>query len=812
MRIQGVSIVVAVLLVAAWSVPSAAAEANMDLSRAVIVVASPDKPVVAKAAVMLQEEIQKRTGISLAKAASPPKDDTAAIVLVVGAPPKELGTAPSGLAIPDEPDAYAIWVDTAKPKAPAVYLAGHDERGVLFAAGRLLRLVELRPNSISLSSGVRIATAPKKSIRGHQLGYRDTNNTTDAWTVAQHEQAFRDLIVFGANAVELTPDFDAKPRQSPHMVMDANDMDAKLCALIASYGLDVWIWFALRGNMADPALAEKELDRANGVFKNLPHLDAVYLPAGDPGETPAPDLLPFLVKLDGVLHQAHPEAKLWVSNQGFNDTQTDYLLKYLETEKPAWLTGLIFAPWAEISLKELRERTPERYLVRTCPDITHCVRCQYPVPHWDRAFAHTLGREGANPRPRAMQQIHATQMPYSEGFVTYSDGVHDDVNKTVWSACGWDPDARVEEVMREYGRYFFGEDIGPAIGEGLLAQEKSWVGPLKDNASVDATFKQWQDIEKKADDALKSNWRFQQGLMRAYYDEYDKQRLAIESEREAKAYAELKKANDIGPEAAIAAARKALVPPNATPEAPELRKRIEELGAALFKSIGAQLSVKKPFLASGPERGAILDFLDQPLNDGPWLEQQLKAILGEADRNKQLARIAEIVKWENPGPGGYYDDLGNGAKEPHLVPGKPWAEDPGFVDSPQDEYAGNPNVPQDPLLGEPAAAQSKSAVRLSWLDTAQTLFRAPLRMRYENLDPNAVYKLRVTYAGRFRPTMKLTANNTVQIHGPLPQKDPVWPQEFAIPKEATKGGTLDLRWEKTQGRGCQVAEVWLIKQ
>ncbi|MBI5095748.1 MAG: hypothetical protein HZB26_25350 [Candidatus Hydrogenedentes bacterium] len=473
---------------------------------------------------------------------------------------------------------------------------------------------------------------------------------------------------------------------------------------------------------------------------------------------------------------------------------------------------MIFGPWVKQTIKELRERTPKQYRVRSYPDLTHSVRCQYPVPHWDRAFAHTEGREGANPRPRAMAHIHNAEIPYSEGFISYSDGVHDDVNKTIWSACGWDPEVKVEDVVHDYGRYYIGEDIGRAFGDGLLAQEKNWEGPLKDNATVDATFKQWQDIEKKADSKTKENWRFQQGLMRAYYDEYDKQRLAIESEREEKAYAELKKAKDVGPEPAIAAARKALVPLNAKPIAPELRKRIEELGAALFKSIGAQLSVKRPFLASGAERGAVLDFLDQPLNDGPWLEMQFKAVLSEADKTKQLARIAEIVNWENPGPGGFYDDLGNAGKEPHLVAGKPWKDDPGFVDSPQDEYSGNPNVPQDPLLGDPAATKPKTAVRLSWLDTAQTLFRAPLRMHYDKLDPDATYKLRVTYAGRFKATMKLTANDKIQIHGPLAQKDPVAPQEFAIPKEATKGGALDLRWDKTEGRGCQVAEVWLLKE
>ena len=43
------------------------------------------------------------------------------------------------------------------------------------------------------------------------------------------------------------------------------------------------------------------------------------------------------------------------------------------------------------------------------------------------------------------------------------------------------------------------------------------------------------------------------------------------------------------------------------------------------------------------------------------------------------------------------------------------------------------------------------------------------------------------------------------------------PVEFDIPKEATAGGELKLTWTKPaglggNGRGVQVAEVWLIRK
>lgn len=101
---------------------------------------------------------------------------------------------------------------------------------------------------------------------------------------------------------------------------------------------------------------------------------------------------------------------------------------------------------------------------------------------------------------------------------------------------------------------------------------------------------------------------------------------------------------------------------------------------------------------------------------------------------------------------------------------------------------------------------------MSWQSTITTQYGTPLKMRYEGLDSNATYALKVTYAGRYKPTMTLTLNETYSIHGPLKQPDPIWPIEYYIPRAATKSGTLDIEWDLVEGRGCMVAEVWLVKK
>jgi hypothetical protein len=60
--------------------------------------------------------------------------------------------------------------------------------------------------------------------------------------------------------------------------------------------------------------------------------------------------------------------------------------------------------------------------------------------------------------------------PDTIGFLTYSEGCNDDVNKAIWSALGWDPQQDVVTILREYARYF----IGPEFEDGLRKGCSRW--------------------------------------------------------------------------------------------------------------------------------------------------------------------------------------------------------------------------------------------------------------------------------------------------------------------------------------------------
>jgi hypothetical protein len=774
----------------------------LDLSQAVIVAATPD-PVKPKTVEMLREEIAERTGLWLATSTAPLDTSTPAIVLgTAQTMSRQKASLPAGLEVPNNRDGYAIWVDSTG-SAPVVYLMGGEGRGALFAAGQLLRLLTMRDGELSLPADTRLSTAPRYEFRGHQLGYRDTANSYDLWDLEQYEQYIRDLVIFGANAIELIQGGDEHFRDTPLMAMTQWSMNVRLSQLADDYDLDVWMWYPLLKVVTDPAVYQAELNWRERFFDDMPRIDYVMIPGGDPGVNHPRDLLPWAGDMAKLLHARFPNSGLYISNQKFGIEERDYFYSYIRDKRPRWLDGVAYGPGSEDTLKQQRELLPAQYKIRRYPDITHNIRCQYPVPGWDGRHAQTLGREGINPRPTQMQVAHNAWDEYANGFISYSDGAHDDLNKAVWNALAWNPDADLGEIVVDYGRVFFGEDLGQDVAKGLTMLEDNMKGFLISNEGVDEALAQWRRVGVLGGEKLRTNWRYQMYLFRALFDAYVRARLIAETEYEEQAYAALVRAPEVGVAEAIAAAREALAQADSTLVRQDLRVEIEALGVRLLQLMGLQLSKNQPYLARNPERGALLDKVDRVMTDRLWLEYQFDQIPLLPTKEEQLAHIHFLCNWEDPGPGGFYDDLGNTAKQPHLVRQTTFEEDPSAILGPEESHyrsMDNQTGAVDPTL------------RFSWLDQCETVYFTPLLMRYTGLDPNAEYAIRVTYFGRYSNPMRLVADEQYEIHPAHPFTLPPWPEEFDIPKEATQDGELNLAWHLAEGRGCQVSEVWLIKK
>ena len=450
---------------------------------------------------MLVEEAEKRTRIRWPQMTAWPTTNVPVIAVgLKSALPEFTGPYAEALLAaptPGAPEGYRLCVRKAEHN-PAVVILGNDERGVLFGVGNLLRELRMERGSVSLRDDLDITTAPKYPLRGHQLGYRPKCNSYDAWDLPVWEQYFRDLAVFGCNAIELIPPRSDDDADSPHFPRPPMEMMQGMSRVADSYGLDVWIWYpAMDKDYADATTVESALREWSEVFSKLSRIDAVFVPGGDPGHTQPKVLMALLEKQAENLHHYHPKAQMWVSPQSFDQSWLDEFVDILKREQPSWLSGVVFGPQVRISLPRLRELVPAKYPIRHYPDITHSRQCQYPVADWDVAYALTEARECINPRPEAEAAIFRKIQPDTIGFLTYSEGCNDDVNKIIWCGLGWDPEARVVDILRQYSRYFIGERYTDDFAQGLLALERDWQGPLLANRSVEVTLQQFQRVLRK---------------------------------------------------------------------------------------------------------------------------------------------------------------------------------------------------------------------------------------------------------------------------------------------------------------------------
>lgn len=728
---------------------------------------------------VLQEEIKARTELNLV--VQHQSDLSPMIALVLSTDQNIDGVSVPKLAKNDaafKKDGYRISVDV-NTKRPILWLMGGDDRGVLYAIGEFLRQSDLSKNKILFDKKNEITSAPLYSIRGHQLGYRNTANSWDAWNEKQFEQYIRDLALFGSNAIENIPFQDGPP--GPHMKIPREEMNLKLSQICLNYGLDYWVWTPADIDLADEAKLKQEVQFNADYYKKCPKLDGVFFPGGDPGSNHPRYVMPFLKAISAELKKYHPEAGMWISLQGFSDEEVNYFYEYLEKYKPDWLAGVVSGP-SSPDMANTRYRLPKQYKHRHYPDLTHTVRCQYPTENWDQAFALTEGREVSNPQPAYYTKIHNRFAPLTDGFLSYSDGVHDDVNKVIWSQMSWDPTKDARNVMVEYARLFFGHAISEQVADGILALERNWVGPVEENGGIETTFAFWKNLENQ-NPGLKLNWRWQQLIMRAYYDTYVKRRKLYEQKLERQANAVMVKASEIGVLKSMELALNIVNEADKSPISPDVRQKVVDYCEAMFKSIGMQTSVPK-YQASGAERGAILDFLDYPLNNRWWLADEFEKIKKMTSEKDQIARLDVIAKWENPGPGSFYDNISDLSKGPRV------------------------KTRTDDATDVLWANNGLSRLRLS-----SQLFQNFPRLDYADLDPKAMYTIRISGYGE-----ALLRVDGVRIAPTVYKKGMEEFKEFPLSPQYVSDGKIEVTFDEPEEshlnwrQHSKVFDIWLLKK
>lgn len=238
---------------------------------------------------------------------------------------------------------------------------------------------------------------------------------------------------------------------------------------------------------------------------------------------------------------------------------------------------------------------------------------------------------------------------------------------------------------------------------------------------------------------------------------------------------------------------------------------------ALFQLIGMQLSVPL-YAAECTERGANLDQMFFPLNNSPYLLQQLANISALPTENERVSALLALARWDAVTSLGFHDDLGVSALQPHLVVGEGAATDPQFFRTAENAYS---TITSQCAGSGSTTPPSFPTIPQSWLTLAKSMYDLPLSLQYTGLLVNTSYSLTVVYAngaiGQGDGPIRMLANGAFEVHAWISTPVPMAPLRFGIPGGVvSENGTLLLQcfrqWDWTQSpshSGCAVSEVWL---
>ncbi len=555
-----------------------------------------------------------------------------------------------------------------------IIAAGADNRGVLYAAGEILR--QMKP----VETGVRfepfdVSTSPAYRFRGAnatQGGTMRKYTKARPWTKAEREQAILDYALAGANcfyaewgggerydflkSIDLLTIAGIRPNRF------YGDMPEEW----KSGGLASWEW--INSQWVCPSIPEARevlLKQWRERLAAMADHDILRFYGGDPSGCRDERCMPWggtFVKLcediSNIALENHQNLIVLIANQDMTNEGDLTIFDYLSKKPVDWLYGIAYGPGSNAMSwyfrHELRDDLFEyegfgrlnRYLAETLnelpadqkivhySDITHWIMAQYNVENPERNIAKSYGRRTWHTRPDALWRISQAIMPFSHGDIIYTEGYHDHFNQYLWQRLLWNPHQTAEEVTDEYCRLYFGEKAAPLMSKAIFQLEKNFIEPLATNEDID----RYYSLVREAGDLIPSNLMKNNHLwllfmQKGSLDKYNRlklQRELFKEERIGKVLEEALQDGDL--QAAIEKSLNIIGEPAETPAMARYREEADELGMRSEQLFGV--------------RNIGYVKITQPLRDIPGLRkmlEQAKSAKKKADK-KELAAAIAITK------------------------------------------------------------------------------------------------------------------------------------------------------------------------
>jgi hypothetical protein len=514
------------------------------------------------------------------------------------------------------PEGFAI-KSLATPEGRIIVAVGADARGVLYAAGEVVRRFRFRPDSVTVTN-YSVAEVPAFRFRGfsaNQGGTMMKITKARPWTDTEIRGVVLEYAFAGGNTFYAADnggafyDFiksyclmtttGARPNQlfGPH----PKEWSA---GGRAPWEGSQWVCPSIPEAHA-ALMAQWEKD-----FSRRADHDVMRFFAGDPGGCTDARCRPWgktfiqlCEEMAGIWLKYHPKSIVLVANQGLDNAGERAIFDYYKEKPRPWSYGIAYGPgsnpMSRYFRRELRndlfvypgKGPADRYLAEMLhelpmdqhivhySDITHWIRSQYQVDKPEPNIGKAYNRRMFHARPKAMYRIFQAIMPFSEGDIIYSEGNHDEFHQYLWARLLWNPNRELEDVMREYCVLYFGEEAAQPMVQALFQLEENLVAPLDTNPGIGRYYALVREAgDKMPAWRMKRNYRWLLHMQKAALDQYLQFKLRNELNREQQMRDFLTAARPGQYEPAINQALDILRAPTETEEMKRLRAEARTLG------------------------------------------------------------------------------------------------------------------------------------------------------------------------------------------------------------------------------------------
>ncbi len=319
-----------------------------------------------------------------------------------------------------------------------VWVIGVDGRGALFGVGTCCARCVGRPRH---GHGPVVCRPRSTSRRLRLTRFAGTSSATASTRTRTTPGTRRGTTGTSASSRCSAPTASRTSRcrtrgSARHFRCSRDEMNVAISRVCAKYDLDYWIWTPADFDLADTAKRAQTLDTLEALFARCRGSTRFFVPGGDPGHNAASLVAPVsrrtsrrasrgTIRREGlaVAPVVSPRRRSTGSYAQINATLAPGSAASSPGRAAHRLAETRAATASAVPAARLPRHHPHRALRSTsCP--------------MGSAFNFTLGREPINPRPAFYANLHDRIASHTDGFISYSDGVNDDVNKAIWSAEG----------------------------------------------------------------------------------------------------------------------------------------------------------------------------------------------------------------------------------------------------------------------------------------------------------------------------------------------------------------------------------------